>query len=692
MKIKARQRIIIFSLTLFLFGFLISCQQQSSKNTELSKDVFERCIDSAHQIASNKGIYASFNFLDSITKNSKLSQEAKFNWLSFKFGHYFNSLNNLDSAFIIADSLVKILDSDENLLQNNPKFSVAYFHFADVLYAKEDFKEAYKYYLKGLQLAVVNKDTCTQTAHLIRFSMSLYRQERYLDAAHYFLKSIEFSKHCEPNFTRDFRIQELLDNTALSYYEAKVWDSSKLYFYKTLSFIDSITNLYPNKFKALNIAKGVAMGNYASLLVDINQSDSVAYLFDESIRLTSEGKDLTLVCLYNKIKLANYYIEQHQLIEIPQRIAEIDKYFVQHQNDIDLLERIENLKWNYYKAIGDNNNAFKHLLIWYKLKDSYFQRWKNLKYDNMLEGIRDAQTDVELNISMHKRDSQLKLIVALAIIVLMTAFGILWQQKLSRKLKNSLFESKTLLKDLELEKMQQQILVQQLQQKDKEKDIFLNGILHDLFTPLTGLRLQLELAELQAQKHINISEKIDSAILSIDDMIRICTDLLEFRKSGTVQLHFSQTRIKHLMQEVVQMVDHKIKKKQQRIKSSIAPNTPELIHLDAEKTKRIIINLLVNASKFSAIGAEIELALSFIESNLQIVVRDEGVGMTKEVADKLFDFKDKISQKGTAGEQSFGLGLFICQQIVAAHNGKIDIETEIAKGTTIKVTLPITEA
>lgn len=70
-------------------------------------------------------------------------------------------------------------------------------------------------------------------------------------------------------------------------------------------------------------------------------------------------------------------------------------------------------------------------------------------------------------------------------------------------------------------------------------------------------------------------------------------------------------------------------------------------------------------------------------------MKDDGIGMTKDMANKLFDFNDKISQLGTSGEKSFGLGLFICQQIVDAHNGKIDIETEIGKGTAIKVTLPI---
>lgn len=110
---------------------------------------------------------------------------------------------------------------------------------------------------------------------------------------------------------------------------------------------------------------------------------------------------------------------------------------------------------------------------------------------------------------------------------------------------------------------------------------------------------------------------------------------------------------------------------------------------DKNKIKRVLVNLLTNAIKFSNFNARIQFFVEKEDEYVVVKIKDEGIGMSKEVIENNYGKPIMPGQKGTDGEQSFGLGLFISKQIVEAHNGKLIIETEIGKGTIISVYLPI---
>lgn len=110
---------------------------------------------------------------------------------------------------------------------------------------------------------------------------------------------------------------------------------------------------------------------------------------------------------------------------------------------------------------------------------------------------------------------------------------------------------------------------------------------------------------------------------------------------------------------------------------------------DKNKIKRVLVNLLTNAIKFSNFNAKIQFFVEKKDEYVVVKIKDEGIGMSKEVIENNYSKPIMPGQKGTDGEQSFGLGLFISKQIVEAHNGKLIIETEIGKGTIISVYLPI---
>lgn len=89
---------------------------------------------------------------------------------------------------------------------------------------------------------------------------------------------------------------------------------------------------------------------------------------------------------------------------------------------------------------------------------------------------------------------------------------------------------------------------------------------------------------------------------------------------------------------------------------------------------------------------EIILSAKTIKNDLIITVSDNGVGIPTAIINKLFSINKNITSSGTQNEKGTGLGLIICKEFIEKHNGKISVESEIKKGTTFMLTIPIKPA
>ena len=98
-------------------------------------------------------------------------------------------------------------------------------------------------------------------------------------------------------------------------------------------------------------------------------------------------------------------------------------------------------------------------------------------------------------------------------------------------------------------------------------------------------------------------------------------------------------------------------------------------------------NLIANAIKFSPVDTVINIKLYQKDQNVVVEVQDQGIGIPSDLKDKLFN--PEAQRPGTAGETSFGMGLSIAKQLIAAHAGKIWFESKVGVGTTFFVSLPI---
>jgi len=103
---------------------------------------------------------------------------------------------------------------------------------------------------------------------------------------------------------------------------------------------------------------------------------------------------------------------------------------------------------------------------------------------------------------------------------------------------------------------------------------------------------------------------------------------------------------------------------------------------------RVLSNLISNAIKFSPRGATIYVSIADCKKEVEIAVKDDGIGVPEKMQEEIFNMFTEAKRPGTAGEKSFGLGLSISKQIVEHHQGSIWVESETGKGSTFYVRLP----
>lgn len=111
-------------------------------------------------------------------------------------------------------------------------------------------------------------------------------------------------------------------------------------------------------------------------------------------------------------------------------------------------------------------------------------------------------------------------------------------------------------------------------------------------------------------------------------------------------------------------------------------------YFDKETVSTVIRNLISNSLKFTNTNGEIRVTVINFDIFLQISVKDSGVGMSPEVAHKLFKLDQIFSTFGTNREKGTGLGLILCKDFVEGNGGKIWVESELGKGSDFKFTLP----
>ncbi len=235
------------------------------------------------------------------------------------------------------------------------------------------------------------------------------------------------------------------------------------------------------------------------------------------------------------------------------------------------------------------------------------------------------------------------------------------------------------------------VLTEELRRSNAQKDQFLGIAAHDVRNPLSVVRGYADFLLAGAAGPVNEEqvEILRSMRRSADFMLRLVEDLLDFSRiqSDRLEVEREPVRLGELVQRVVSVNRMLAQKKDIDLRLAHLDDVPEML-LDEHKIEQVLDNLLTNAVKFSHRGTSIDVRVEHRGGAAVLSVRDRGVGIPPDDLPKVFAPFEKTRARPTGGERSTGLGLAIVRNIVEAHRGTIDVESEPGVGSTFTVRLP----
>jgi two-component system, OmpR family, sensor kinase len=216
---------------------------------------------------------------------------------------------------------------------------------------------------------------------------------------------------------------------------------------------------------------------------------------------------------------------------------------------------------------------------------------------------------------------------------------------------------------------------------------FTQDISHELKTPLTILKGQMEIALKKIRTHEEYEETISSSLEEVNRMSKILDELLTLEKFETNQmkLDIKSISITYLLKDLCDSID--ILAQQRNIKISIYNNENIIIQGDERQIRSLFLNLLDNAIKYNKENGKVYIHIKKLENSVEIKIEDTGIGIKEEDLSHIFDrFYRTDKSRSTSG---FGLGLSIVNLITKAHSGKIEVKSILNKGTIFTIILPI---
>ena len=236
---------------------------------------------------------------------------------------------------------------------------------------------------------------------------------------------------------------------------------------------------------------------------------------------------------------------------------------------------------------------------------------------------------------------------------------------------------------------------QELQESlEREKELgqlktsFVSMASHEFRTPLTSIKaisdIILRYSNKLSQESINA--RLEKIKKEVDDMTTMLDDILIIGKSEAQKLAFNPDieDIVFLIRQIITEYQFSDTTNRQLIYD--IPNSIIMINVDKKWIKHIIINLISNAEKYSNKNTPIKISIHQNQSNISFSFQDYGIGISKQDIKKLFEpFHRGSNAQNIPGT---GLGLSVLQQAVDLHNGKIEVESNLGKGSKFKIILP----
>ncbi len=239
----------------------------------------------------------------------------------------------------------------------------------------------------------------------------------------------------------------------------------------------------------------------------------------------------------------------------------------------------------------------------------------------------------------------------------------------------------------------------QAQHANRAKTTFLSNMSHDIRTPMNAIIGFTTIAVSHIDNKTQVQDCLQKVLSSSNHLLSLINDILDMSRieSGKVQIKEQECNISELMHNLVNIIQPQVKAKQLELFIDTFEVANEDVIADSLKLNQVFINLLSNAVKYTPAGGTISFRImqktTFRHGygDYVFVIKDNGVGMSKEFVEHVFEPFEREVSATQSGIQGTGLGMAITKNIVEMMNGTIEVESEPDKGSvfTVEITLKL---
>jgi signal transduction histidine kinase len=243
-----------------------------------------------------------------------------------------------------------------------------------------------------------------------------------------------------------------------------------------------------------------------------------------------------------------------------------------------------------------------------------------------------------------------------------------------------------MIEELQDAKRELEMVNRQLKEMDETNMKFIGIASHELKTPLTAIKANIDF--ILSEKEGKIPENLKSYLLTIQrntNRIQMRMDqMLDLSRMKSDHLFFNREQI--LLSEVMGGYINEVKPVDKNLSVQVDLPPDLLIDADRNALHDIFINLLSNAFKFTDDGGQVSIIASQRDQSILLQIRDTGMGIPEDKFQKIFDEFYQVEGGKHGGT---GLGLAIAKRLVEEHGGRIWVESQLGKGSTFYFTLPL---
>jgi two-component system phosphate regulon sensor histidine kinase PhoR len=225
---------------------------------------------------------------------------------------------------------------------------------------------------------------------------------------------------------------------------------------------------------------------------------------------------------------------------------------------------------------------------------------------------------------------------------------------------------------------------------DTMKTEFVNTVSHDLRSPLTLMRGYATMLEMVGELNEQQKSYTQKMILGVENMTRLVNNLLDLGRIDVgVGLQLETVPLIDIIERVTGTLQLQAAQKEIQLEVETPQNTSPLIQADPTLLQQAIYNLVENAIKYTPQGGRVSAQLKIHGDSIVFAVRDTGIGVAPADQERLFEKFYRGGQREAREQKGSGLGLAIVKSIAEKHGGKVWLESQLGKGSTFYLQVPL---